>query len=96
MSGALASVKPEPAGSIPECVLSGFPWVNRADLSPGAGVPCRVEEVLYQGASRSIHLRAGERRLLVEDANDGASARVRVGETTAVSWRPEDGLVLPR
>ena len=65
-------------------------------IAPGAGVPCRVEEVLYQGASRSIHLRAGERRLLVEDANDGASARVRVGETTAVSWRPEDGLVLPR
>jgi ABC-type Fe3+/spermidine/putrescine transport system ATPase subunit len=55
-----------------------------------------VEEVLYQGASRSILLKAGERRLLVEDANDGASAKVRVGETTAVSWRPEDGLVLPR
>ncbi len=65
-------------------------------IAAGAGLPCRVEEVLYQGASRSILLKAGERRLLVEDANDGASARVRVGETTAVSWRPEDGLVLPR
>ncbi len=65
-------------------------------IASGAGLPCRVEEVLYQGASRSIILKAGVRRLLVEDANDGASARVRVGETTAVSWRPEDGLVLPR
>jgi ABC-type Fe3+/spermidine/putrescine transport system ATPase subunit len=65
-------------------------------IAAGAGLPCRVEEVLYQGASRSILLKAGERRLLVEDANDGASAKVRVGETTAVSWRPEDGLVLPR
>jgi spermidine/putrescine transport system ATP-binding protein len=65
-------------------------------IAPGAGVACRVEEVLYQGASRSIILKAGERRLFVEDANDGRSERVRVGETTAVSWRPEDGLVLPR
>jgi len=65
-------------------------------IASGGPVACRVEEVLYQGASRSIILRAGERRLFVEDANDGASTRVRVGETTAVSWRPEDGLVLPR
>jgi len=69
---------------------------EKMKIDPGAGVACRVEEVLYQGASRSIILRAGGRRLLVEDANDGASARVRVGEATAVSWRPEDGLVLPR
>ncbi|HVR85057.1 MAG TPA: ABC transporter ATP-binding protein [Planctomycetota bacterium] len=69
---------------------------EKMKIAAGAGLACRVEEVLYQGASRSIILRAGERRLLVEDANDGASARVRVGETTAVSWRPEDVLVLPR
>jgi len=65
-------------------------------LNGGQGVSARVEEVLYQGASMSIILKAGERRLLVEDANDGALARVRVGETTTVSWRPEDVLVLPR
>jgi ABC-type Fe3+/spermidine/putrescine transport system ATPase subunit len=65
-------------------------------INGGIGVSARVEEVLYQGASMSIILRAGERRLLVEDANDGALARVRVGETTTVSWRPEDVLVLPR
>jgi ABC-type Fe3+/spermidine/putrescine transport system ATPase subunit len=65
-------------------------------INGGRGVSARVEEVLYQGASMSIILRAGERRLLVEDANDGALARVRVGETTTVSWRPEDVLVLPR
>jgi spermidine/putrescine transport system ATP-binding protein len=65
-------------------------------INGGVGLPCRVEEVLYQGASMSIILMAGERRLLVEDANDGALARVRVGETTTVSWRPEDVLVLPR
>ncbi len=65
-------------------------------LNGGSGFPARVEEVLYQGASMSIILKAGERRLLVEDANDGALARVRVGETTTVSWRPEDVLVLPR
>ena len=65
-------------------------------INGGLGVSARVEEVLYQGASMSIILRAGERRLLVEDANDGALARVRVGETTTVSWRPEDVLVLPR
>lgn len=62
----------------------------------GGGLPARVEEVLYQGASTSIILKAGERRILVEDANDGALARVRVGETITVSWRPEDVLVLPR
>jgi spermidine/putrescine transport system ATP-binding protein len=65
-------------------------------INGGQGVSARVEEVLYQGASMSIILKAGERRLLVEDANDGALARVRVGETTTVSWRPEDVLVLPR
>ncbi|MBI3858069.1 MAG: ABC transporter ATP-binding protein [Planctomycetes bacterium] len=65
-------------------------------INGGAGVSARVEEVLYQGASMSIILKAGERRLLVEDANDGALARVRVGETAVVSWRPEDVLVLPR
>jgi len=69
---------------------------EKMKIAAGAGVACLVEEVLYQGASRSIILKAGERRLFVEDANDGASSRVRVGETTAVSWRPEDGLVLPR
>jgi ABC-type Fe3+/spermidine/putrescine transport system ATPase subunit len=62
----------------------------------GGGIPARVEEVLYQGASTSIILRAGARRLLVEDANDGALARVRVGDAATVSWRPEDVLVLPR
>jgi ABC-type Fe3+/spermidine/putrescine transport system ATPase subunit len=65
-------------------------------INGGPGMSARVEEVLYQGASMSIILKAGERRLLVEDANDGALARVRVGETTTVSWRPEDVLVLPR
>jgi len=65
-------------------------------IAAAGGLPCRVEEILYQGASRSIILRTGERKLLVEDANDGSSARVKVGETAAVSWRPEDGLVLPR
>jgi spermidine/putrescine transport system ATP-binding protein len=65
-------------------------------INGGSGLPARVEEVLYQGASMSIILKSGERRLLVEDANDGALARVRVGETATVSWRPEDVLVLPR
>jgi len=69
---------------------------EKMKIAAGVGVACLVEEVLYQGASRSIILKAGDRRLFVEDANDGASSRVRVGETTAVSWRPEDGLVLPR
>jgi len=44
-------------------------------INGGQGVSARVEEVLYQGASMSIILKAGERRLLVEDANDGAGAR---------------------
>jgi ABC-type Fe3+/spermidine/putrescine transport system ATPase subunit len=65
-------------------------------INGGGGLPALVEEVLYQGASMSIILKSGERRLLVEDANDGALARVRVGETATVSWRPEDVLVLPR
>jgi ABC-type Fe3+/spermidine/putrescine transport system ATPase subunit len=65
-------------------------------VNGGSGIPARVEEILYQGSSTSIILRAGERRILVEDANDGALEHVRVGETTTVSWRPEDALVLPR
>jgi spermidine/putrescine transport system ATP-binding protein len=69
---------------------------EKMKIAAATGLPCRVEEVLYQGVSRSIILKAGERRLFVEDANDGSSARVRVGDATTVSWRPEDGLVLPR
>jgi len=69
---------------------------EKVRVNGGAGFPARVEEVLYQGSSTSIILRAGDRRILVEDANDGAIAHVRVGETTTVSWRPEDVLVLPR
>jgi spermidine/putrescine transport system ATP-binding protein len=65
-------------------------------VNGGSGIPARVEEILYQGSSTSIILRAGDRRILVEDANDGALEHVRVGETTTVSWRPEDALVLPR
>jgi spermidine/putrescine transport system ATP-binding protein len=65
-------------------------------VNGGKGIPARVEEILYQGASTSIILRAGERKILVEDANDDAPAPVRVGETTTVSWRPEDVRVLPR
>jgi ABC-type Fe3+/spermidine/putrescine transport system ATPase subunit len=65
-------------------------------VNGGSGIPARVEEILYQGSSTSIILRAGERKILVEDANDGAVEHVRVGETTTVSWRPEDALVLPR
>jgi spermidine/putrescine transport system ATP-binding protein len=60
------------------------------------GISARVEEVLYQGASTSVVLRAGARRLLVEDAHGGAPARLRVGETATVSWLPEDVRVLPR
>jgi spermidine/putrescine transport system ATP-binding protein len=65
-------------------------------LNGGPGIDARVEEVLYQGSSTSILLRTGGRRLLVEDANDGAIARVRVGETASLSWRPEDVRILPR
>jgi ABC-type Fe3+/spermidine/putrescine transport system ATPase subunit len=65
-------------------------------VNGGTGLSARVEEVLYQGASMSIILRAGERKILVEDANDGALSDVRVGETTTVSWSPQDVLVLPR
>jgi ABC-type Fe3+/spermidine/putrescine transport system ATPase subunit len=65
-------------------------------LNGGGGIPARVEEVLYQGSSTSIILRAGERRIVVEDANDGALEHVRVGESTTVSWSPQDALVLPR
>ena len=65
-------------------------------VNGGNGFPARVEEILYQGSSTSIILRAGDRKILVEDANDGALEHVRVGQTTTVSWRPEDALVLPR
>jgi spermidine/putrescine transport system ATP-binding protein len=65
-------------------------------LNTGAGLSARVEEVLYQGASTSIILKIGDRKLLVEDHNDGDPANVRVGDTAVVSWRPEDVLVLPK
>jgi ABC-type Fe3+/spermidine/putrescine transport system ATPase subunit len=65
-------------------------------LNTGAGLSARVEEVLYQGASTSIILKIGDRKLLVEDHNDGDHANVRVGDTAVVSWRPEDVLVLPK
>jgi spermidine/putrescine transport system ATP-binding protein len=65
-------------------------------VNGGPGIPVRVEEVLYQGSSTSIILRAGERKILVEDANDDAPAPVRVGESTTVSWRPEDVRILAR
>jgi ABC-type Fe3+/spermidine/putrescine transport system ATPase subunit len=65
-------------------------------LNGGSGIAARVEEILYQGSSTSIILRAGERRIVVEDANDGALEQVKVGQTTTVTWRAEDALVLPR
>jgi spermidine/putrescine transport system ATP-binding protein len=61
-------------------------------INGAAGFPARVEEILYQGASWSIVLKAGERRLLV----NGAQPCVRVGETATLSWRPEDARALPR
>jgi spermidine/putrescine transport system ATP-binding protein len=82
------------AAAAGEAVILVRPEKMRLGADPG--VACRVEEILYQGASRSIILRAGARRLFVEDANDGSSANVRVGQPVSVSWRPEDGLVLPR
>ena len=69
---------------------------ERMRVNAGNGIAARVEEVLYQGASTSIILRAGGRKILVEDANDGALAHVKVGEAATVSWNPEDVRVLPR
>jgi ABC-type Fe3+/spermidine/putrescine transport system ATPase subunit len=65
-------------------------------LNGGSGIAARVEEILYQGSSTSIILRAGDRRIVVEDANDGALEQVTVGQMTTVTWRPEDALILPR
>jgi spermidine/putrescine transport system ATP-binding protein len=65
-------------------------------LNAGTGLSARVEEVLYQGASTSIILKTGDRRLLVDDHNDGDLSNVRVGDMAVVSWRPEDVLVLPK
>ena len=60
-------------------------------LNGGPGVSARVEDVLYQGSSTSTILSAGTRRLVVADP----SARVAVGDTVTVSWRPDDVLVIP-
>jgi ABC-type Fe3+/spermidine/putrescine transport system ATPase subunit len=62
----------------------------------GGMLPAVVEQVLYQGASTSVVLRAGDRILHVEDANDHEIARVRPGQATALSWRPEDVRVIAR
>jgi len=65
---------------------------EKVRLDGGEGIPARVEEVIYQGASTSVVLRAGERRLLAETSGAG----VRPGQAVAVSWRPGDVRVLPR
>ncbi len=65
---------------------------EKVRVNGGPGLAALVEEVLYQGASTSIVLRAGDRRLVAEDPD----ARVRPGEPATVSWRPEDVRVLPK
>lgn len=61
-------------------------------LDGGPGLPAQVEEVVYQGASATLVLRAGERRLLAS----GPAPGIRPGQTVRVRWRPEDVWVLPR
>ncbi len=58
----------------------------------GGGIRALVEEVIFRGASTSIVLRAGDRRLLAEGAETG----LRAGQAVTVSWLPEDVRVLPR
>jgi ABC-type Fe3+/spermidine/putrescine transport system ATPase subunit len=79
-----------PASATGEVTLLVRPEKIRLDGGPG--LVARVEEVIYQGAFATLVLKAGERKLLAESSE----ARVRPGQTVAVSWRPEDVRVLPK
>ncbi len=79
-----------PASATGEVTLLVRPEKMRLDGGPG--LAARVEEVIYQGASTTIVLKAGERKLLVESAG----TRAQAGQAVTVSWRPEDVRVLPR
>jgi spermidine/putrescine transport system ATP-binding protein len=64
---------------------------ERLRLAPGhPGLEAVVEEVLYQGATTSVLLRAGARTLQVDDP----AARVKPGDRTPLSWSPADARVL--
>jgi spermidine/putrescine transport system ATP-binding protein len=82
------------AGATGHVTLLIRPEKFRLDAGPGGGLDARVEEILYQGASATLLVRAAGRRILVEDP--GAAGRLRVGESAVLRWKPEDVLVLPR
>jgi spermidine/putrescine transport system ATP-binding protein len=68
---------------------------EKVRLNGGTGIPARVEEVIYQGASTAVVLRAGERRIIAEDANRAAT-RLQAGDAVTVSWHPDDVRILTR
>jgi len=65
-------------------------------LDGGVGCPAVVQEILYHGSTTRLVLRAGARTWVVEDLHGGAARGLRVGQSTTLSWRPEDVQVLER
>ncbi|MDB6118827.1 MAG: potA, partial [Verrucomicrobiaceae bacterium] len=108
-SGTLCRLKTEALGEVTARILEPLPAgaAVRLSVRPEAwsvtsvpssnAIRCRIEDVLYLGATSSITMSAGTQRLIVHRSNrqeDDAAFIKRGGEAWA-SFHPEDAVVLP-
>ena len=89
-------LEPLPKGSTVRLSVRPEAWSVSAKSLPNA-VQCRIEDVLYLGASSSITMSAGSQRLIVHRSNrqEGDSSFLRRGGEAWASFHPEDAMVLP-
>jgi spermidine/putrescine transport system ATP-binding protein len=86
---------PAPRGARGRATLLVRPEKIAIGKQDGGAITGIVEEIQYHGPSFTILVRAGERRIVVEDTNDEDLAIVRPGETVHLRWRAEDARLLP-
>ena len=87
---------PLPAGTQVRLSVRPEAWSITASAQPNA-VRCRIDDVLYLGATSSITMSAGTQRLIVHRSNrqDGDTRFLQRGGEAWAGFHPEDAVVLP-
>ncbi|MDB6073549.1 MAG: transporter ATP-binding protein [Verrucomicrobiaceae bacterium] len=108
-SGTLCRLKTEALGEVTARILEPLPvgaavrlsvrpeaWTVTSTRSPNA-IRCRIEDVLYLGATSSITMSAGTQRLIVHRSNrqEDDTAFIKRGGEAWASFHPEDAVALP-
>ena len=100
-TGALGEVSarilaPLPAGTHVRLSVRPEAWSVTATAQPNA-VRCRIDDVLYLGATSSITMKAGTQRLIIHRSNrqDGDTRFLQRGGEVWAGFHPEDAVVLP-